>query len=143
MLAAVVIAGIGAHLLTRPPAPQSIVAPPADTGATPSARGRAVYARYGCSPCHRDDGKGGFPNPNAETNGKVPGVNFVAEGYTRGELRQYVLKGQPTIGRADPNGPRPPYRMPGWAGQMTDQEAADLVEYLFSIYPESEAQKWR
>ena len=142
VLAALVLTGVGVRFATRPPAPQSIVVPPANEGATPSARGRAVYTRYGCSACHGVDGKGGFPNPNSESDGKVPGVVFVAESYTRGELRQEILRGVATIGRADPNGQRPPYRMPGWAGQMTDQDAGDLVEYLFSIYPKSEAQKW-
>jgi mono/diheme cytochrome c family protein len=33
--------------------------------------------------------------------------------------------------------------MPGWAGQMTDAEVADLVEYLFSLYPKSAGDKWR
>jgi mono/diheme cytochrome c family protein len=143
VLAALVLTGVGVRLATRPPAPQSIVVPVADKDATPSARGRTVYTRYGCSACHGVDGKGGFPNPNAETAAKVPGVNFVAESYTRSELRQEILRGVATIGKADPNGPRPPYRMPGWTGQMSDQEAGDLVEYLFSIYPKSEAQKWR
>jgi mono/diheme cytochrome c family protein len=143
VLAALVIIGVGVRLATRPPPPQSITVPPVDAGATPSARGRAVYEHYGCSACHGVDGKGGFPNPNAETDAKVPGVVFVAESYTRSELHQMILKGVATIGKADPNGPRPPYRMPGWTGQMTDREAGDLVEYLFSIYPKSEAQKWR
>ena len=30
-------------------------------------RGRVVYARYGCAMCHGADGKGGFKNPNSET----------------------------------------------------------------------------
>jgi mono/diheme cytochrome c family protein len=102
-----------------------------------------VYAQYGCGACHGADGKGGFPNPNAETDGKVPAVIYVAEGFTRAELRRKILDGFPTIGKADPKGPRPPYRMPGWAGQMTDQDAGDLVEYLMSLYPKSEAQQWR
>jgi mono/diheme cytochrome c family protein len=142
-LAVLVLIGLGVRLATRPPAPQSILVPPVDSGATPIARGRAVYTRYGCPACHGVDGKGGFPNPNSESDGKVPGVVFVAESYTRGELRQEILRGAATIGKADANGPRPPYRMPGWAGQMTDQDAGDLVEYLFSIYPKSETQKWR
>ena len=93
--------------------------------------------------CHGAEGKGGFENPNSETDGKVPGVIFVAEGYTRRELRQYILRGNARIGKADPNGPQPPYRMPGWTGSMSEQEIGDLVEYLFSIYPKSEKQGWR
>jgi mono/diheme cytochrome c family protein len=139
---AILVVAYGVRLQTRPPAPQIVrVAAPADQGAVAS--GRAVYARYGCAACHGVDGKGGFANPNAETDSKVPGVTFVAEGYTRGELRRKILDGFATIGKKDPNGPRPPFRMPGWAGQMTDREVADLVEYLWSLYPKSETQKWR
>lgn len=141
-VAAIAVTAYGVRLQTRPPAPQLVRVPaPADENAV--ARGRAVYARYGCAACHGADGKGGIPNANAETDGKVPGVTFVAEGYTRGELRRKILDGFPTVGKKDPNGPRPPFRMPGWAGQMTNGEAADLVEYLWSLYPQSETQKWR
>lgn len=109
-------------------------------------RGRSRRRRLrklSCATCHGVDGKGGFANPNAETDGKVPGVIFVAEGYTRKELRQKIADGLATIGKADQKGPRPPYRMPGWAGRMTERETADLVEFLFSLYPESESQTWR
>lgn len=134
---------VGVHLETRLPPPQSVRAPALDSNATPAERGHLVYARYGCATCHGADGKGGFANPNAETEGKIPAVNFVAEGYTRPELREKILEGLATIGRDDPKGPRPPYRMPGWAGQITNQETNDLVEYLFSIYPKTETLKWR
>jgi mono/diheme cytochrome c family protein len=93
--------------------------------------------------CHGRDGKGGLANPNAETEGKVPGVVYVAEGYSPAELRRKILDGTPTIGKADPKGPRPPYRMPGWSDRMTEPEVADLVAYLMGLYPKSEEQKWR
>ena len=144
VLIAVVIglAVYGVSLETRPPAPRTL-REAASTHATSIDRGRVVYGRYGCAACHGDLGAGGFANPNSETDGKVPGVTFVAEGYTKGELRKKVLDGFATVGRKDANGPRPPYRMPGWAGQMTDTEVADLVEYLFSLYPKSAGDKWR
>jgi len=140
---ALVVAGYGVSLLVRPPAPQTVHPPAAVAANTAVVRGRAVYEHWGCASCHGDLGVGGFANPNSETEGKVPGVNFVAEAYTKGELRKYILTGAASIGKADPNGQLPPYRMPGWTGQMTDRDAGDLVEYLFSIYPKSEAQKWR
>jgi mono/diheme cytochrome c family protein len=144
LLALVAAAGIAVRLESRPPAPQVVRQAVAEAGVdTASARGRAVYGRYGCAACHGPDGKGGFVNTNAETDGKVPGVTYVAEGFTRGELRRKILDGFPTVGKKHPNGPRPPFRMPGWAGQMTDAEVADLVEYLWSLYPTSETQKWR
>ena len=133
----------GVRVQMRAPAPQPVRAATAVSNDTAVGRGHAVYDRYGCAMCHGADGKGGFANPNSETEGKVPGVTYVAEGFTRRELRQKILDGFAAVGRKDPNGPRPPYRMPGWAGQMTDAEVADLVEYLWSLYPKSETQKWR
>lgn len=127
----------------RPPEPRAVRVAPAPIPTTAAERGRLVYARYGCGMCHGADGKGGFANANAETEGKVPGVEFVAEGYTKKEVRRLVLTGTPTIGKSDPKGPTPPYRMPGWRDRMTDPEADDLVAYLFSLYPESAGTKWR
>ena len=138
---ALAVAVYGVRLQTRPPAPQAVRVPAA-VGDTAVLRGRAVYARYGCAACHGDDGKGGFANPNSETDGKVPGVTFVAEGYTKGELRKKIFDGLATVGKKDPNGVRPPFRMPGWAGQMTDAEVSDLVEYLFSLYQKPAGEKW-
>ena len=62
------------------------------------------------------------------------GAGRYLKGYSKGELRKYLLKGNPSIGKEDPKGPRPPFRMPGWSGQMTEGETADLVEYLFSLF---------
>ena len=142
-VAALLAIAYGLNLQTRPPAPVAIHAASQETDQTAIARGRAVYTRYGCVACHGDDGKGGFANANAETDGRVPGVIYVAEGYTRNELRRKVLDGLATVGKKDPRGPRPPFRMPGWAGQMSNDELGDLVEYLFSLYPNTETQKWR
>jgi mono/diheme cytochrome c family protein len=142
-VAALLAIGYGARVQMRAPAPQPTRSAAVSPEATAVARGHGVYGRYGCAGCHGADGKGGFPNLNSETEGKVPGVTFVAEGFTRGELRKKILDGFAPVGRKDPNGPRPPYRMPGWAGQMSDGEVADLVEYLWSLYPKSETQKWR
>lgn len=140
---AVVIVAISGRALSGVPAPRAIRLASAEAPVAADARGRLVYERYGCAMCHGTDGKGGFPNPNAETDGKVPGVIYVAEGYTRAELRRKILDGVVTIGRADPNGPPPPFRMPGWKGQMTTPDIDDLVEYLFAVYPKSAAETWR
>jgi len=143
VLAIACIVGVfGARLAMQAPPPQ-VVRVQDHTDANAVAHGRTVYTRYGCVTCHGNDGKGGFANPNAETEGKVPGVTFVAEGFTKRELRKKILDGFAPVGKKDANGPRPPFRMPGWAGQMTDQEVTDLVEYLWSLYPKSETQKWR
>jgi mono/diheme cytochrome c family protein len=140
-LAAVLL--IVARAILRAPDPVAVRAEAAPLSESPEARGRVVYERYGCVMCHGKEGKGGFANPNSETDGKVPGVLYVAEAYTRAEARKRVLDGTPTIGRSDPKGPRPPYRMPGWRGRMTDAEVGDVVDYLFSIYPKASEKKWR
>ena len=133
----------GMRLALQPPAPRLVRAPEPAAPMTAVARGREVYLRYGCSACHGPDGKGGVANANAETDGKVPAVNYVAEGFTRRELRKKILDGFAPVGKKDANGPRPPFRMPGWTGQMTDAEVSDLVEYLWSLYPKTETDKWR
>ncbi len=93
--------------------------------------------------CHGADGKGGFTNPNSETDGKVPAVIFVKEGFTLKEVAKKALDGQALIGREGGKGPTPPYRMPGWRSQMSTAEADDLAQFLFSLYPASAAQSWR
>lgn len=144
LLAAACVVGLAAVWWQRGgPAPSAVRAAAPEVAATPEARGRLVYARYGCAMCHGADGRGGFANPNAETDGKVPAVTYVAEGYTPAELERLILDGTPAVGKADPNGPRPPYRMPGWRGRMREDEVRDLVRYLVSLYPESAAQSWR
>lgn len=143
MLAALVALALASAVATRLPLPRAVRAEPTTMAASASERGRMVYERYGCSMCHGGDGTGGFVNLNAETDGKVPGVTYVKEGYTEGELRKLILNGAPRIGKADASGPTPPYRMPGWRDQMSEQELSDLVQYLFSLYPESAETKWR
>lgn len=144
IIAALAAVGLVARAQTRPPLPQVVrAAVDRESPESASQRGRAVYERYGCAMCHGADGKGGFANPNAETDGQVPGVQYVAEGYTEAELARKILDGVHTVGKADPKGPRPPYRMPGWAGYMTEQEVHDLVQYLVGLYPESAQEKWR
>jgi mono/diheme cytochrome c family protein len=139
-----VLLGLATWAQTRTPLPRSVRAVPRDAGREAAPQpGRRVYEQYGCALCHGADGKGGFINHNSETEGKVPGVIYVAEGFTPAELKGKILDGLATVGRADPKGPRPPYRMPGWRGQMTPQEVDDLAQYLISLYPKSAEEKWR
>jgi mono/diheme cytochrome c family protein len=104
----------------------------------PVARGHAVYRKYGCAGCHGLEGKGGVPNPNAKTAQLVPGLIHVAEGYTRDELKERILKGQHEIPALDPKRPPPPLYMPAWAGIIKDAEVNDLVDYLISLKPKGE-----
>ena len=94
--------------------------------------------------CHGADAKGGFANPNSESEGKVPGLVMVKEGYLERELVQKILDGAPRIGKADAKGATPPYRMPGWKDRMTRAEATDVARYLISLYPKKAVEdKWR
>lgn len=137
-----VVAVYGLKVVARPSAPQPIEVKPI-VAETSVARGRLVYQKYGCAACHGDDAKGGFANPNSETEGKVPGITFVAEGFTKPELRKKILEGLATVGKKDANGPKPPFRMPGWAGVMSSAELTDLVEYLWSLLPKASGDSWR
>ena len=105
---------------------------------TPVERGHGVYRKYGCTACHGEDGKGGVPNPNAKTAELVPDLIHVAEGYTKDELRDRILKGQREIPALDPGRPPPPLYMPAWASTIKDAELDDLVAYLFSLKPAGE-----
>ncbi len=141
---AVCLLALVLHVQMQPPEPELLRStPPAAATAEPADRGRLVYGRYGCEQCHGAEGKGGFANPNAETDSQIPGVLYVKEGYTAQELRRKILDGVPAIGKRDPTGVTPPYRMPGWKGRMTDKEVTDLVTYLVSLYPKSADDTWR
>src|SRR4051812_39443358 len=105
--AALAVLATGIRLETRPAAPVAVRAAVPAIDDTAVARGHAVYQKYGCSSCHGADGKGGFANANAETEGKVPGITFVAEGFTKKELRKKILDGFAAVGKKDANGPRP------------------------------------
>lgn len=104
----------------------------------PVERGREVFSKYGCAGCHGSEGKGGVPNLNAKTAQQVPALTYVADGYTKAELKKFILAGQREIAALDPHGPPPPLYMPAWGGTIKDAEADDLVAYLFSLKPKGE-----
>ncbi len=104
----------------------------------PVERGRAAFRKYGCIGCHGPDGKGGVPNPNAKTAEQVPGLLYVADGYTKAELKARILDGQKEITALDPKRPPPPLYMPAWRGTINDAEVDDLVAYLFSLKPKGD-----
>ncbi len=105
---------------------------------TPIERGKVVYRKYGCAGCHGSDGQGGIPNPNAKTAQQVPGLKFVAEGYTKDELRKRILDGQREIPIMNPKNPPAPLYMPPWRGKIAEGETTDLIEYLVSLLPKGE-----
>lgn len=105
---------------------------------SPVERGREVFRKYGCAGCHGPEGKGGVPNPNSKTAEQVPGLTYVADGYTRAELKTRILKGQKEIVALDPKRPPPPLYMPAWGAVIQDAEVDDLVSYLISLKPKGE-----
>lgn len=105
-------------------------------------QGRLVYEKFSCLACHGADGKGGVPNPNAQTGQKVPPVEFVAESFTTPELRDKILKGVAQVEKLDPNGPTPPLHMPAYQGMITDTDMGSLINYLRSLMPAEEATKF-
>jgi cbb3-type cytochrome oxidase cytochrome c subunit len=104
----------------------------------PVERGREVYRKYGCAGCHAPEGKGGVPNPNAKTAEQVPGLIYVADGYTPTELKARIVKGQKEIPALDPKRPPPPLYMPAWGGVIKAAEVDDLIAYLISLKPKGE-----
>jgi mono/diheme cytochrome c family protein len=104
----------------------------------PIERGKDVYRKYGCAGCHGPDGKGGVPNPNAKTAQQVPGLLYVAEGYTKDELRKRILDGQKEIPVMDSKKPPAPLYMPAWRGKIAEGELSDLIAYLVSLLPKGE-----
>jgi len=144
-VATIAIVVLSAFFITRAPLPQTIHRSTAAPPATAIERGRIVYLDYGCGKCHGDDGNSGIASPNAETQGKVPSVIYVAEGYAKPELRAYLLKGNQKIGREKADGPPAPWRMPGGLGHMNRAQASDLAEYLWSLMPAADPKggsKW-
>jgi mono/diheme cytochrome c family protein len=107
-----------------------------DDAANPQiARGRAVFAKYGCNACHGAGGVGGIMNLNAEGGGRVNALLHVSETYTNAELAEKIRTGVPTVGKSDPTGPDPPLHMPPYRDLIEGQEMRDLVAYLMSLRP--------
>src|ERR1035437_4620368 len=104
----------------------------------PVERGKLAFKKYGCAGCHGRDGAGGVPNPNAKTAQQVPSLKYVADSYTKAELKKQVLNGQREIVAMDPKLPPPPLYMPPWRGKISESELNDLIEYLLSLFPKEE-----
>jgi hypothetical protein len=49
-------------------------------------------------------------------------------------LRDTIRQGSPA-GKADPEGPEPPYHMPSWKEILGSREVDDLMVYFLSVYP--------
>ena len=105
---------------------------------TPLERGHAVFQKYGCFQCHGQDAKGGVANPKAKTAEQVPSLIYVADGYTREELINFIKRGERVIPKLNPTGPEPPHFMPKWGPVIKDAELDDLAAYLLSLKPKGD-----
>jgi mono/diheme cytochrome c family protein len=99
------------------------------------ARGKLVFAKYSCNACHGAGGSGGILNINAESGGRINGLQHVFESYTAAELAEKIRTGVGVVGKADPTGPEPPVRMPAFRDLIAGQEMNDLVNYVMSMRP--------
>lgn len=102
-------------------------------GKDPVKQGEVIFEKAGCTACHSQKGAGGYPNNNV-IGGLIPPLTFVADGYSKPELKDRIAKGvvpEP----ADPSLPPPMIQMPAWKEVLRDDELDALVEYLYSIRP--------
>ena len=78
------------------------------------------------------------PQPLGRFGQLVPPVGFVADSFTKQELKEKILKGVPKVEKLDPNGPTPPLHMPGYAGIINDADMELLINYLYSLMPKEQ-----
>ena len=117
---------------TTPPVKEPVYAFPVE-------RGKAVYQKYGCVGCHGVDGRGGIKNKNMEMAEEVPPLIYVAEGFTKEELKQTIRNGRYPA-RSDPHDLAPPLWMPSWKEKISEEELDALADYLLSLSPEPRPQ---
>jgi mono/diheme cytochrome c family protein len=101
-------------------------------------RGHVVFEKFGCFQCHGQEAKGGVANPNAKTAEQVPSLIYVADGYTKDELKSFIMRGERTIPVLHPDKPPPPHFMPSWGNVISTNELNDLADYLFSLKPKGD-----
>lgn len=94
--------------------------------------GDMVYRRFGCDGCHGVGGVGGHKNINA-ANDMIPSLINAARNLTKDEIKDIILSGK-RVEKLDPSGPDP-LESPAWGGDMTEQEADYIYDYLLSIAP--------
>ena len=107
----------------------------------PVKRGEILYKSLGCAGCHGIEGKGGYPNNNV-VGGKIPALIAVAAGYSKEELKTKIRDGVRHPVKADAAGPDPLIFMPEWDQVLKDDEVDSLVEYLYSLAPQSATEQW-
>jgi mono/diheme cytochrome c family protein len=95
------------------------------TWAQNQSEGKKLYLTY-CSSCHGDDGKGDGPasrslpvKPANHTDGAV--MNKFTDKF----LLEIIAKGGGAVGKSA--------MMPGWGGQLKENQLQDIVAYVRSI----------
>ncbi len=116
-------------------APQAILDPKLE-------KSRKLYEKLSCLACHGADGKSGAFNLNAQTGQQVPPVAFVADSFTKDEVKEKILKGVKEVQKLDAAGPRPPLYMPAYEGMISETEMNDLINYLYGLMPENKKESW-
>lgn len=107
----------------------------------PIERGKVIFARAGCVGCHGVGGVGGYPNNNV-VGGQIPALIFVADGYSKDELKERIREGK-VSDKENPKLSAPMIEMPKWGEVLEEHEMDALVEYLYSIRPAKAAgEEW-
>src|ERR1035437_3539114 len=76
---------------------------------------------------------------NAKTAEQVPSLIYVADGYTKDELKKFIMTGERDIPRMNLAGPESPHFMPSWGIiSSSSYELDDLPAFLFSLKPKGE-----
>ena len=91
--------------------------------ATSAARGAAVFSKY-CALCH---GSGGAGDGRAASMQKAPPANLTVSSRSKGYKLHIVRDGGAELGRSS--------SMPAWREVLSDEEIADVVEYVETLKP--------
>ena len=116
------------------PTRRILKSPALDVGSSELERGHRLYRETGCGLCHGPNGEGGVKNPNSDSDPpeSVPGLYDIAEGYSRKDLLRKVHIGyQPRKKKA--SGPEPRLSMPAFSDVLSEDEAATIADYVFSL----------
>jgi mono/diheme cytochrome c family protein len=90
-------------------------------GATPLARGAAVFSKY-CALCH---GSGGAGDGRAASMHKVRPADLTVSSRSHSYKLHIVRDGGAALGRSS--------SMPAWRDVLSDAEIADVVEYVETL----------
>lgn len=94
-----------------------------DAAPVPTPSGAALFSKY-CSLCH---GAGGAGDGRAASVQKVPPANLTVSTRPRSYKMRIVREGGAALGRSS--------SMPAWRDVLTDEEIADVVEYVQVLNP--------